>query len=162
MKIKYKIFFFLLLFLLNSCTNIFENKVNIKLTNSYEIIRNELQNNKNKWDLLNISNYQFTLLIGPPSFFCNFPAYIRVKNNEIFDIRCTNTNNQITFDRIHYNMFYSTIPDLFNNKNAFKIEVTYDSIYYYPQKFYIDSSSLVTDEEDNYRISEFIIITNWD
>jgi hypothetical protein len=133
---------FILALLLFSCSKSGENE--------------DLSANQAKWNKINISNYQFTLRIN---CFCPQevagPHVIKVVADTIASV------NDQTYDPSTMN-YLMTIDELFAyigrslDGNPYQKNITYNSIYGYPESVYFDFVKTMVDEEIGYQITGFV------
>lgn len=122
-----------------------------------------LTQNRQKWDALKATHYQFKLAVG---CFCAFrnqmPLSIEVKDGKVVSMLDSNGKSveqfADTFDT------YNTVEKLFDKLNdalnggADKTTVEYNPESGYPQSIYIDYIEKAADDEINFTITDFQII----
>jgi len=133
--------FFLVLFLLFSCTKAHDNE--------------ELSLSEARWNKMNISNYEFTLRIN---CFCPQevagPHVIKVVADTIASV------NDQAYDPSTMD-YLMTIDELFAyigrslDGNPYQKNITYNWIYGYPESVYFDFEKTMVDEEIGYQVSGF-------
>ena len=126
----------------------------------------EFNQNYDKWQSANITNYRFDLFIG---CFCAFrndmPLTVEVQNGEIVSM-IKPDGTVVEASDPSYEIFtkYATIERIFSELkagqagDADEITVTYDTTYGFPADIYFDFIKEAADDELSIQVSNFEIL----
>jgi hypothetical protein len=123
----------------------------------------ELNQNREKWEAMDIHHYRFNLRIG---CFCPFneqmPLTIEVKDGEAISI--TASNGQDIAPNLETYMKSASVEALFDiiqsamKSGADDIKVTYDDHYGFPTSINIDNIKMAVDDEIGYYVENFEVL----
>lgn len=121
----------------------------------------QLDSNLRKWSSKGIVDYRYTfqwICFCVPDY--RKPVSISVQGGAIDAIKDADSGDSVDESKFER---YRTIKRLFQfiqdaiNKNAYKIEVTYDSEFGYPTSASIDYSKAIADEEKGFEVKNIVI-----
>ena len=130
------------------------------LQNEYEIIKANLDINKQKWALRNIKSYQYNYKV---SCFC-LDEVTQNKQVTVYDGAVTEaffikTSEYITKEQLSniktVDKLFKVIDDAIKNK-AYRIIVSYNQNYGYPEQISIDKVENIADDEITYYASDLM------
>ena len=119
-----------------------------------------LINNQTRWTAAGIDNYEFVyqrICFCPPKY--TIPALIEVRDGTVWSVEYQ--DSEIHLDAPDTTTF-STIPELFDvltdahERNAVKVNVTFNADLGYPEDADIDYAANIVDEELRFTVTEFV------
>lgn len=125
--------------------------------------RPALEQNRSLWDSHAIRHYRFNFKIGCMCpWYGMMPLTVEVRNGEIVSMVASNGRDITPY--LDTFRPHGTIDSLFDtvdsaiSKRVHRLEVQYDAAYGFPTSIVIDPSSMITDDETGYYVTNFEVL----